>query len=70
VYATIAEQIGFKGEPIYGPPREGDIKHSLADITRASKELGYEPKAHFREGLRKTVAWYLAEREKKAVAAI
>ena len=68
VYAAIADQLGFTAKPTYGPPREGDIKHSLADITRASKELGYEPKAHFREGLRKTVAWYLEEKEKKQPA--
>jgi nucleoside-diphosphate-sugar epimerase len=64
VYAAIAGQVGFSAKPNYAPPREGDIKHSLADITRASSELGYAPKAHFHEGLRKTVAWYLAEREK------
>ena len=64
VYATIAEHLGFKAKPIYGPEREGDIKHSLADITRATTELGYQPRAHFHEGLRKTVAWYLEERER------
>jgi UDP-glucose 4-epimerase len=68
VYVAIAEQLGFTGKPIYGPPREGDIKHSLADITRATEELHYQPKAHFHEGLRKTVAWYLAEKEKKELA--
>jgi len=70
VYAAIAEQIGFAGKPNYGPPRAGDIKHSLADITRASQELGYQPKVHFHDGLRKTVAWYLSEREKMPVAAL
>jgi UDP-glucose 4-epimerase len=70
VYATIADQLGFTAPPIYGPPREGDIKHSLADITRAATELHYEPKAHFHEGLRKTVAWYVAEKEKKEAAAL
>ncbi len=69
VYAAIAGQLGFTAEPIYGPPRAGDIKHSLADIRRATDELGYQPKARFHEGLRKTVAWYLAEAEKKAPAA-
>ncbi|WP_263366347.1 SDR family oxidoreductase [Edaphobacter bradus] len=59
VYETIAKHIGFTDKPIYGPPREGDIKHSLADITRASAELRYKPKADFYEGLQKTVAWYL-----------
>ncbi|HXC95503.1 MAG TPA: SDR family oxidoreductase [Edaphobacter sp.] len=59
VYSTIAGQLGFTAKPNYGPEREGDIKHSLADITRATTELGYEPKAHFHEGLRRTVDWYL-----------
>lgn len=65
VYATIADQLGFDGKPDYGSPRAGDIKHSLADITRARTELNYEPKAHFHEGLKKTVAWYLEEKQKK-----
>jgi UDP-glucose 4-epimerase len=68
VYAAIADQLGFRAKPIYGPPREGDIKHSLADITRATKELGYHPRAHFHDGLQKTVAWYLEEKEKKQTA--
>ena len=68
VYAAIAGQLGFHAKPIYGPPREGDIKHSLANIDRASKELGYQPKAHFHDGLQKTVAWYLEEKEKKLTA--
>jgi UDP-glucose 4-epimerase len=68
VYAAIADKLGFRAKPIYGPPREGDIKHSLADITRATKELGYQPRAHFHDGLRKTVAWYLEEKEKKQTA--
>jgi nucleoside-diphosphate-sugar epimerase len=70
VYAAIAEQIGFTPKPNYGPPREGDIKHSLADIDRASQELGYQPKAQFHEGLKKTVAWYLEEKEKQQIAAV
>jgi nucleoside-diphosphate-sugar epimerase len=48
----------------------GDVKHSLASIERAGKELGYEPKADFDEGLQKTVAWYLSEHRKgQAVSA-
>ena len=70
LYAAIADQIGFTAKPIYGPEREGDIKHSLADISRATKELGYQPKVQFHEGLRKTVDWYLSEKEKAPVAAL
>lgn len=61
VYAGIASILGFSGSPIYGPPRAGDIAHSLASIERASNELGYSPKADFYDGLQKTVAWYAAQ---------
>jgi len=49
---------GFSGEVKYGPDREGDVKHSLADITSAEKNLGYKPQVDFEEGLRRTVEWY------------
>jgi UDP-glucose 4-epimerase len=65
VYQGIAAALGFKEKPLYGPERVGDVKHSLASIERARKELGYEPKADFQEGLEKTVAWYLSEQKKK-----
>jgi len=48
----------FKGQPKYGPERGGDIKHSLADISRAEASLGYRPKVDFEEGLKRTVEWY------------
>lgn len=70
VYAGIASALGFKEKPLYGPERVGDVKHSLAAIERARKELGYDPKADFQQGLEKTVAWYLSEhRKKQAVSA-
>jgi nucleoside-diphosphate-sugar epimerase len=49
---------GYSGEPKYGPERGGDIKHSLADISKAEARLGYKPKVGFEEGLEKTVEWY------------
>lgn len=48
----------YSGAAIHGPERGGDIKHSLADISRAEKHLGYKPTVDFEEGLRRTVAWY------------
>lgn len=69
LYETIAKHIGFTEKPTYGPPREGDIQHSLADITRASSELGYKPKVDFYEGLQKTVAWYLENNSSKELTA-
>jgi UDP-glucose 4-epimerase len=48
----------YKGQPNYGPDRGGDIKHSLADISKAESALGYKPAVDFEEGLRRTVEWY------------
>src|SRR5579872_2532622 len=48
----------YKGQPKYGPESGGDIKHSLADISKAESALGYKPKVDFEEGLRRTVEWY------------
>jgi len=48
----------YKGQPKYGPTREGDVKHSLADISKAEAALGYKPLVNFEEGLKRTVEWY------------
>jgi nucleoside-diphosphate-sugar epimerase len=42
----------------FGPPRAGDVRHSLADIGRARQLLGYAPAVDVAEGLAKTLAWY------------
>ena len=52
---------GLNGHPLkttFGPPREGDIKHSLADISLAAAEIGYEPRVSFQDGLRKAFDEY------------
>ena len=48
----------YTGQPKYGPERGGDIKHSLADISKAKAGLGYKVEVDFEEGLRRTVEWY------------
>jgi UDP-glucose 4-epimerase len=48
----------YSGKPNYGPERSGDIKHSLADISKAEAHLRYRPQVNFEEGLRRTVEWY------------
>jgi len=50
--------LGTNIAPTYGPEKIGDVKHSLADISRARKILGYEPIIDFQEGLKKTIEWY------------
>jgi UDP-N-acetylglucosamine/UDP-N-acetyl-alpha-D-glucosaminouronate 4-epimerase len=57
-FRVLKKLIGFKGEVKYGPERAGDVKHSLADLTRSEKHLGYKPQVNFEEGLRRTVDWY------------
>lgn len=69
LYAHLAEILGFKHAPKFGAVRPGDIPHSLADISRARRELGYIPAEGFREGLEKTVAWYLQTAAKDLVVA-
>jgi UDP-glucose 4-epimerase len=50
--------LGTTLEPIHEPSRVGDIKHSLAEISRARADLKYTPSVLFEEGLRRTVEWY------------
>jgi UDP-N-acetylglucosamine/UDP-N-acetyl-alpha-D-glucosaminouronate 4-epimerase len=49
---------GVSLPPIYGPPRPGDVRDSLADTTLAVRDLGHAPKFSFEEGLRRTLEWY------------
>lgn len=51
--STLNELLGTNIEPIFQPPRAGDVKHSLADISAARQALGYEPQVDFKEGLRR-----------------
>lgn len=59
LYDIIADRMGIDRRPNYGPPRAGDVRDSLADITRARTLLGYEPKVTYQEGLQHTVDWFL-----------
>jgi UDP-N-acetylglucosamine/UDP-N-acetyl-alpha-D-glucosaminouronate 4-epimerase len=57
-FETLKQIIGFKGEVNHAAERNGDIKHSLADISRAETSFGYKPTVDFEEGLRRTIEWY------------
>ena len=58
IYRKLQELLEVEMEPIYAPPRAGDVRHSLADISRAKEVLGYEPLVYFDEGLERTIGWY------------
>jgi len=54
---------GFSGRAAkakHGPPREGDIRDSQADISLAAQSFGYKPQINFEDGLRKTWDWYVS----------
>ena len=51
---------GTDVEPSFGPPRAGDIRHSLADISQARSLIGYNVDVPFAEGIARTVDWYRA----------
>jgi len=55
----LEEILGVKSNVNYAAPKPGDVRHSLADITRARRLLGYEPKVMVKEGLRRTVQAFM-----------
>ena len=58
LWGNITEITGSTAKAIYGPEREGDIPHSLADISKAKSLLQYDPKFTTRAGLEKSYDWY------------
>jgi nucleoside-diphosphate-sugar epimerase len=62
VLQSLAACSGQPVEPEYHPPRAGDIKHSLADISKAERMLGYRPAVPFREGLERTFTFFRQRR--------
>jgi nucleoside-diphosphate-sugar epimerases len=58
IYEVLKKSLKVDLEPIFGPDRKGDIKHSNADITKARKLLGYDPQYNFERGLNEAIAWY------------
>ncbi len=58
LFDRLRELTGATVEPVYGPPREGDVRDSQADIGLAKALLGYAPTVSFEEGLKRTVKWF------------
>ncbi|MFQ3581795.1 MAG: SDR family oxidoreductase [Chloracidobacterium sp.] len=56
--AQLNHLFGQAIEPIHAPPRPGDIAHSLADIAKAKRALGYCPTVTFEDGLRELATLY------------
>jgi UDP-N-acetylglucosamine/UDP-N-acetylgalactosamine 4-epimerase len=58
IYYELTKALGKNIEPIFGPDRAGDIKHSNADISKAKKLLGYDPEFSFADGIKLAIEWY------------
>ena len=67
-YAVLANLLDFERPAQHGPPREADIRTSLADISAAREAFGYAPIVGFEEGLCRTVDWYRSEYASKEAA--
>jgi len=64
----LGELIGTAPRVTHASPRPGDIRHSLADITRAQRLLGYRVRVSTEEGLRRTLQWHLQSAGEGAAA--
>ena len=60
VYRNLCEALGVEVEPVFGAPRAGDIRDSNADISKARKNLGYDPSYDFKAGIMLAIEWYKA----------
>ena len=58
IYYGLTKALGVQVEPIFGPDRKGDIKHSNADISKARSLLGYDPDWSFERGIQAAIEWY------------
>ena len=60
--AVIADELGVEPRLVFREPRRGDQRRTAADVSRARKDLGYNPVVGPEQGLRRQVAWQVAER--------
>ncbi len=58
IYYNLCKALGKEIEPVFGPDRAGDIKHSNADISKAKIMLGYDPSYSFADGIKLAIEWY------------
>lgn len=60
ILADLRRLLNTDVEAEYQPPRAGDVRHSLADISQTQTVLGYKPLIMFPEGLERSIEWYKA----------
>lgn len=67
IWKLLQEIEGIELPAKFGPPRPGDVRHSMADTTAAAAELGHAARFTIEDGLRQTLAWYRASLAMTAV---
>lgn len=60
LFEKLSRIVGTSIQPHYEPARKGDVRHSLADVRKASRMLGYSPEVPLEVGLQRIVDWYRA----------
>ena len=58
LYFVLTKALSLDSQPIYGPERKGDVKHSNADISKARELLNYSPDWDFERGINQAIKWY------------
>ncbi|MCX6625238.1 MAG: SDR family oxidoreductase [Acidobacteria bacterium] len=69
VWQTLQAITGVEIDPVYGPPRAGDVRDSQADTAGAKRDLGHSPQFSLEEGLSKTFEWYRDRHDRMKPAA-
>lgn len=62
IYRVLARITGYRGKPMFGPPRGGEVRRSALDVQLAAKELGWKPWTKLAEGLKATVEYLRSRR--------
>lgn len=58
LFTVLTKALDVEVQPIFGPPRPGDVQHSNADISKARDLLGYDPDFSFEDGIALAIDWY------------
>jgi len=58
LFRMLKELTGYRRDPVYAPPRKGDVRKSVLDCRKAKEILGWEPKVSLEEGLAMTVEYF------------
>ncbi len=59
VFTYVREALGITPfEPIFAPKRPGEVDHIVLDVSKAKRRLGWEPRVHIRQGIKRTSEWF------------